>query len=172
MTNPSGNADPGVADHRGNPAAPLRTSRVRPYALDIIPIGPNVFATISSFICLVFAPWICLYTLHAVWGGAIIEDHLAGYLIPTGLRETLTNAAIGAALFLVIGAILQTWDYIRPFPSRLPTFLAFPIVWALLVPEVLLAGGSVICGAVVGAAMATAFAVHWGMLTLLREVRE
>lgn len=172
MTHPSRNANPEAADRRGTSAASPPTSRVRPYALDIVPIGPNLFAAISAFIVLLAAPWFCLSILEAVWEEAIGQDQVANHLILVGPEEAILNAAVGAALFVVIGAILQTWHYLRPFPSRLPIVLAFPIAWAFIMPEALLAGGSVLSGAVVGTAIALAFAVHWGMLTLLSELRE
>lgn len=172
MTHRARNANPEAADRRGTSAASPPSSRVRPYALDIVPIGPNLFATISSFIGLMVAPWFCVRTLEAVWEDAIGQDQVANDLILAGPEETLIHAAVGAAFFLVIGAVLQTWHYVRPFPSRLPIVLGFPIAWALLCPEALLGGGSVPSGAVVGTAIALAFAVHWGMLTLLSELRE
>src|SRR5437660_1734202 len=75
----------------------------------------------------------------------------------------------GALLFLVIGIILQAWQARRPFAARRPALLAFPIAWALIVPETLLRGGSLLAGAVVATAVALAFAVQWGALFLLRE---
>jgi hypothetical protein len=110
-----------------------------------------------------------LRVLDALWEEAIGEDRVAGLFILANFEETLVIAVVGALLFLVIGAILQVWQYHRPFPSRWPVFLAFPIAWGLLVPEALLRGGSLLSGAVVGSAIALAFATQWASLVYLRE---
>ncbi len=66
------------------------------------------------------------------------------------LEETLVIAVVGALLFLVIGVILQAWQYHRPFPSRWPVVLAFPIAWVLSCPRPCCAGARCSRGAVVG----------------------
>jgi hypothetical protein len=136
---------------------------------DVIPLVPNVLSTIVGFVCLMGAPWICLHVLATLWQDAIGDDRVASLFLLASLEETLVIAVVGALLFLVIGAILQVWQYRRPFPSRWPVLLAFPILWGLLVPEALLRGGSLLSGFVVGSAIATTFGIQWATLVYLRE---
>ncbi len=151
-----------------DPLAPARPARAR----DIVPPGPNILATFVGLACLAAAPTICLHTLESLWEDAIGEDRVASYFILAPWEETLFMAVAGALLFLVIGLILQAWQHRRPFESRWPAILAFPIAWALIVPETLLRGGPLVSGAVVASAVALAFAVQWGSLVLLRETMD
>jgi hypothetical protein len=161
-----------AAENPGRDRVPVLAERRAVTVGDVFPLGPNFLATIVGFVCLVFAPWICLHVLAALWEDAIGEDRVAGLFVLANLEETLVIAIVGALLFLVIGAILQVWQYHRPFPSRWPAFLAFPITWGLLVPEALLRGGSLLSGAVVGSAIAVAFAIQWATLVCLREAMD
>jgi hypothetical protein len=169
MAHPSGPADPKAADHLGIEGDRLLPDPPRVSASEVIPIGPNFFATFASFIALLAAPWICLNTLTALWEDAIGEDPVATLFVLANPEETFIIAAFGSLFFLVIGIILQAWWHHRPFALRWPIVLAFPVACGLIVPESLLRGGSLISGTLVGLAVAVAFAVHWGMLVHLSE---
>jgi hypothetical protein len=150
--------------------APARRSPVT--AGDIVPLGPNLIAAFVGFVGLSAVPWVCLHVLVAIWEDAIGDDQVAGLFILADFERTLVIAVVGALLFLVIGAILQFWQYHHPFPSRRPAFLAFPIAWGLLMPEALMRGGSLLSGAVVGTAIALAFGVQWAAVVYLREAMD
>ncbi len=139
---------------------------------DVFPLLPNLTAAIVGFVSLMLAPWVCLHILTGVWEDAIWDDQIAGRFVVADLEETLIIAVGGAFLFFVIGAIVQVWQHHRPFPSRWPVFLAFPIAWVLLVPEALLRGGSLLSGAVVGSAIAAAFGIQWATFVYLRDAME
>src|SRR5262249_48038010 len=141
-------------------------------AMDIVPIGPNFIAMIVGFAFLTAAPSVCLHTLEALWEDAIGEDRVASLFVMASWEETFAIAAVGASLFLVIGVILQASQHRRPFASRWPALLAFPIAWALIVPETVLRGGSAASGAVVASAVALVFAVQWGSVVILRETMD
>jgi len=145
-----------------------RTTRAR----DIVPIGPNLIALIVGFTCLMASPTVCLHTLESLWDYAIVEDPVGSFLVLASWDQFLVNSAAGALLFLVIGLILQAWQHRRPFASRWPAVLAFPIAWGLIVPETILRGGTLLSGAVVATAIALVFAVQWGSLVLLRETMD
>jgi hypothetical protein len=161
-----------------SPERPGRDRRLPPAtrptaaAGDIVPIGPNLAAAIVGFVCLAAVPWICLHILVAIWEDAIGVDRVAGLFILADFEQTLIVAAVGALLFLVIGAILQVWQFRHPFPSRRPILLALPIAWGLLMPEALMRGGSLLSGAVVGAAVALAFGIQWAAVVYLREAMD
>lgn len=138
-------------------------------ARDILPFLPNVLATFAGFLALMAAPWICLQIHEMILEDAIVEDRFAGLFVDATLEQTAIVAVVGASLFLVIGIILQAWQYHRPFPSRWPVVLAFPIAVGLIMSETLLRGGTALTGAVVGVAIAAAFGVYWVALVLLRE---
>ena len=169
MTLPSGPSGPKRADDLGIAGVPRPTGRPPTSALDVVPVWPNLFATLTSFVALMTAPWICLHTLEGLWEDAIGEDAVATYFVLANLQETLVIATVGALFFLVIGLILQAWQFQWPFPSRWPIFLAFPIAIGLIVPESLLRGGSFISGVVVGSTVALAFAIHWKTLTFMED---
>jgi hypothetical protein len=159
----------------GAPASdrdPMTIERPRPAALDVVPIGPNLLATLAGFVFLMAAPWVNFQVLSILSADWILEDELAASFVLMNLQDTFVTAVVGALLFLVVGAILQTWQYQRPFPSRWPVLLAFPIVFALILPEPLVKGGSLLPGAAIGFVIALAFGVHWGMLVLLRETMD
>jgi hypothetical protein len=140
---------------------------------DVLPLGPNFVATMVGFLCLMAAPSVCLQVLAALWEEeAIGENHVAALFVVADVEETLVIAAVGAVSFLVVGAILQAWQYQRPFRSRWPVFLAFPIAWGLLVPEAWMRGGSLLSGALVGTAIALAFSIQWATLVYLREAMD
>ena len=139
---------------------------------DVLPIWPNLVATFVGFLCLLATPWICLRVLATVWADAIGEDRVAGLFILATFEETLVIAAVGALLFLVIGAILQGWQYQRPFSSRWPVYLALPIAWGVFVPEALMRGGSLLAGAVVGSMLALSFGAQWATLVYVREAMD
>jgi hypothetical protein len=172
MAHPSGPADSKAADDLGIDRDPLPTHRPHISALDVVPIGPNLFATLASFVALLVAPRICLHILDGLWEDAIGEDHVAMLFVLANLEETLVIAAVGALLFLVIGIVLQVWWHHRPFALRAPIWLAFPIAWGMIMPESLLRGGSLVSGALIGSAVALVFAVHWEMLVFLSDSLE
>ena len=153
----------------GRDRVPAPARRPPVAAGDIFPLAPNLAAAIVGFVCLAAVPWVCLHVLAAIWEDAIGDDQVAGLFILADFEQTLVVAVVGALLFLVIGAILQFWQYHRPFPSRRPAFLAFPIAWGLLMPEALMRGGSLLSGAVVGTAIAVAFGIQWAAVVCLRE---
>ena len=134
-----------------------------------VPIVPNLLATLAGFIALLAAPWICLQIHQAILEDAIVDDQGAGMFVMLDLGESVIIAAGGSVLFLVVGIILQVWQYHRPFSSGWPVVLAFPIALGLLLPEALLRGGRYLTGAIVGAAIAVAFGLHWVSLVILRE---
>jgi hypothetical protein len=138
-------------------------------ARDILPIAPNLFATFAGFVALMAAPFICLQIHQMILEDAIDEDRIAGLFVEATLEQAAVIAVVGSFLFLVIGIILQAWQYHRPFPSGWPVVLAFPIAVGLLLPETLLRGGMALTGAIVGVAIAAAFGVHWVVLVILRE---
>jgi hypothetical protein len=139
---------------------------------DVLPLGPNLIATIVGFFCLLATPWICLHVLATIWADAIGDDRVAGLFILATFEDSVNIAAIGALLFLVIGAILQAWQYHRPFSSRWPVYLALPITWGLFVPEALMRGGSLLSGVVVGSMLALSFGIQWATLVYLREAMD
>lgn len=155
---------------RGPEPVPAGSAAAAPW--DVFPPGPNVLAALVGFVGLMCAPWVCLHILSSVWEDAIGEDQIASRFMWADFEETLVIAVVGTLVFLVIVAILQVWQYHRPFPSGWPIVLAFPIAWALLVPESLLRGGSLLSGAVVGSAIALDFGIHWAALVYLREAMD
>lgn len=150
-------------------------ARIRPRNLgagDILPIAPNLLAAVVGFCSLIAAPWVCWHALGTFLDDAIGEDRVAGLFIVASFEEPLIVATVGAILFLVIGAILQFWQYQHPFPSALPVYLAFPIIWSLLVPEALLHGGTILTCAIVGSVFAASFGAQWATLVYLRETMD
>jgi hypothetical protein len=136
---------------------------------DILPIIPNLLATFAGFLVLLVAPWICLKIHEIILEDASLGDRGSNLFESLELDASAIIAVVGSSLFLVIGIILQAWQYRRPFSSRWPVVLAFPIVMALIVPEALLRGFTFFTGVVGGCAIAVAFGVHWVTLVLLRE---
>jgi hypothetical protein len=165
-------ADSTATDEPGRDRDPVLVERPAMAAGDGFPLAPNFLSTIVGFVCLMAAPWVCLHIVEAAWEEAIGNDPIAALFIMPSLEEALVIAAVGTLLFLVIGAVLQVWQYHRPFPSRWPVFLAFPIAWGLFVPEALLRGGSLLTGALIGSAIAVAFSFQWATLVWLREAMD
>ncbi len=171
MADQVGPAEPGADESPGRDPKPFVVDRPA-RATDIVPIGPNVISLVVGFALWTAAPTVCLHTLEAVWEDAIGEDQLAGLVVMASWQEALAIASVGAPSFLVIGLVLQAWRFRRPFASRWPAILAFPIAWGLIVPEAVLRGGTLLSGAVVASAVALVFAVQWGSLVLLRETMD
>jgi hypothetical protein len=172
MAHPSGPADPKPADDPRIDAGRLLGDQPPLSASEIVPIGPNLFATFASFVALLAAPWISQQILLGLWDDAIGEDPVATLFVLANLEESFLIAAAGAAFFLVVGVILQAWWHQRPYSVRWPVVLAFPIALGLIVPESLMRGGSLISGVVVGLAVALVFVVHWRVLVHLSETMD
>jgi hypothetical protein len=165
-------------DHPADPAAAPDSDRDRDFVLtkpgsviasDVVPVGPNLFATMAGFLVLLVAPWICLNILEFMWEDALNEDQIANLLILASFEDSIVIAVIGALLFLVIGIILQAWQHHRPFRSRWAIVLAFPIICILIVPEALMRGGTLLSGTVVASAIAVAFSLHWAIVVIMSE---
>lgn len=155
----------------GRDRAPTRAPR--PSAADVVPVIPNLLAALASFLVLLLAPFFALHALaiieeHPV-GQAINADPLTADFLLTGWVDSLSHAAVGSLLFLVISAILQVRAYQRPFAVLWPIVMAWPVAIGLLVPESLLRGGSGIAGSLVAAGVAFAFGVHWWMVVRLSD---
>lgn len=172
MPQPPGPREPSAADPLASDRGTLPAVRPTVSAGDVVPIGPNLWATVATFAFLVAAPSICLRALEAIWEDAIGEDGVASLFVLANPEEILINAAAGALLLLLIGAILQVWQHQRPFPARWPLLLALPIAWGLIIPEALWRGGTVVSGSIVGAALALAFIIQWGIIVLLDELMD
>jgi hypothetical protein len=169
MANPAGPADRLTAGSSGHRRAPGSADRPVLTTRDIVPIGPNLLATVAGFLALMAAPWICLQVHLLLLEDAIGEDRIASIFALASPEETCIIAGVGSLLFLVIGMIVQAWQYHRPFASRWPVLLAFPIALGLLMPEAMVRGGSMLSGAIVGVVVAVAFGVQWVSLVVLRE---
>jgi hypothetical protein len=132
---------------------------------DGVSIGPNLIATLVSFVFLMIAPmvfWEIIFTL-------VDSDAVDPRVIPNGLVETAGFAIGGSLLFLVIGVILQLWQDYQKIGSRWPVVLAFPVTAILLLPEAWARGDSVAFWIMVGVAVALAFSFHWLALVLASE---
>jgi hypothetical protein len=136
-----------------------------------VSIGANFMAAIVSFFCLVIGPWACVETLASLIDLGEVGDWMI-QVLPTGLNETFRVAAGGSLLFLVVGWILQVWQHHRPFATGWPIVLAFPVTWALLLPETLVRGGPVLAWILMGGGIAVAFSIHWLALVTVREVMD
>jgi hypothetical protein len=133
-----------------------------------ISIGANVLATIVSFVFLMIAPFIFLQILFAL----IDASEIGLLFIPVTLVEAGAVALTGSLLFLVIGVVLLRWQRHRRFASWWPIVLAFPVSWALVLPEAAVRGGSVPFWTAVGTAIALAFCLHWLVLLAAREAMD
>ena len=139
---------------------------------DVVPFAPNLIATIVSFGIMAVVPWVVPWVMDWIVGEDSALDEVGpGYLMIVSAVTMLVAFGI-AMLFLVIGVILQFWQYHKPFESWWPVALAFPVVWGLLLPELLVRGGSVRYWTILGAAIALAFSVHWLALVVAREALE
>jgi hypothetical protein len=154
-----------------NPSQPVQATSPprRPPVPDEpgILFGPNLIATAVSFFFLLIAPTVVSYVLYELLDPG--EGQVGPFLLPMTLIEGVVVAFGGAVLLLVIGLILQFWQHLRPFSSWWPIILVLPIVWALVLPEVLVRGGSLLSWLIFGTALAGAFAVHWVALVAARE---
>jgi hypothetical protein len=133
-----------------------------------VPVAPNVVATFVSFLFVFVAPTIGWRVVFAL----IDVGELSTFLLPTGWIETAIVAVGGSLLFLVLGLILQLWQHYRPFADRWPIALAFPVAWALFLPEALVGGGSVLFWILVGTGVALAFSAHWLTFLGARETMD
>ncbi len=169
MSDQAGSVDRMTAEDSGRRPVPKWADEPIIQAHHVIPIVPNLLATFAGFLVLLIAPWICLKIHEIILEDASLGDRGSNLFRSLELDASAIIAVVGSSLFLVIGIILQAWQHRRPFSSRWPVVLAFPIVMALIVPEALLRGFTFFTGVVGGAAIAVAFGVHWVALVLLRE---
>jgi hypothetical protein len=151
----------------------LLAQRSRPATLwDVVPPVPNLLAALVGLVGLMCGPWLCLQILTNIWQDAIGDDQLVSRFMYAEFEQVMVIALVGTPLFAVVIAILQAWQHHRPVPSTWPFFLAFPVAWALLVPECLYRGGSFVTGAVVASLIAFAFGLQWAALVYLREAMD
>lgn len=143
----------------------LAAAQARPF----VPILPNLIGAAIGFLVLLAAPWVCLKIQEWVLQDEIVSDKIAIWLAGMSWEDNAVLALIGAVLFLALGAILQAWEHQRPFHSRWPVWLAFPIAVGTIVAETLVRGGTVFSGGVLGLAVAVAFVIHWLIVIGLRE---
>ena len=92
---------------------------------DVIPVAPNLIATIVSFGFMMVVPWL------VPWGDRWINPATpySRTSVPGSSRRDGRRlvVALGAALlFLVIGMILQFWQHHRPFASWWPVVAGLP----------------------------------------------
>jgi hypothetical protein len=133
-------------------------------------ILPNAVAAMVSFLFLMIAQPTASVVLGAfVDVVQLTNDFSSLIFVPVSLLETIFYSVAAALLFMVIGVTLQIWEYHRPFDSRWPVALAFPVAWALLLPEVLVRGGSLLWWILVGIGIGLAFSVHWIAVLVARE---
>jgi hypothetical protein len=139
---------------------------------DVIPVVPNLVATMSSFLFMLVLPWACYWVTGLVLG----EEGLAGDLAAMFMTATLVEdaeIALGTAfLFLVIGLILEFWQHQKPFGDWWPVAMAFPVFWVLLLPEVLVRQSSLFTWILLGTTIPLAFSVHWLAFVTAREAVE
>jgi hypothetical protein len=145
---------------------------MRPIAAEAerISFGPNLIATLASFVFLFLAP-LALFPIVP----ALVDDgagQVPPFLPPLVLAAALICSGGGALLFLAIGLILQLWQRHRPFANGWPVVLAIPIAWALILPETWARGGSVRFWLVFATMLAVAFSVHWLALVGAREAMD
>ncbi len=138
-------------------------------ARPFIPLVPNLVGTGAGFLVLLVAPWICSKILERILGDDVVQDKVSIMLIVMSLEENAFIALVGSLLFLAVGMILQVWDHRHPFHLRWAIWLAYPIAIGLVVAETLLRGGTTLSGAILGVAIASAFAVQWITVVALRE---
>lgn len=165
--NPTAGRAPADADTEIPPEVwtALAAAQARPF----VPILPNLIATAIGFLVLMTTPWACLKIQEWALEDEIVSDKVAIWLIGMTWEENAVVALIGALLFLAMGAILQAWEHHRPFQSRWPIWLSFPIVVGMIVAETLVRGGTVFSGGILGLAVTVAFVIHWLVVIGLRE---
>ena len=139
---------------------------------DVIPAVPNLVATISSFLFMMILPWACYWVTGLVIGEEGLAGDLAAIFMNASLLEDAAIALGTSFLFLVIGVILQFWQHQKPFADRWPVALAFPVFFALLLPEVLFRKSPLFVWILFGATIPLAFSVHWSVLVASREAME
>ncbi len=139
---------------------------------DVLPFAPNLLATVASFGVMVVIPWVGLWVIDWIMDRYDVLDWLDPAFLAFIQGISVLVAFEAAMLFLVIGLILQFWQHHKPFPSRWPYALAFPVAWGLLLPEALVRGDSVRHLLSMGATIALAFCVHWLLLITAREAME
>jgi len=139
---------------------------------DVLPIAPNLLATIASFGFMVVVPWLVLWVVDWIMNRYDVLDDVDPAFLAFATGVSIIVALGTALLFLVIGMIIQFWHHHKPFTSWWPIALAFPVTWGLLLPEALIRGDSVRYWMLVGAAIAVAFSVHWLALLIAREATE
>ncbi len=139
---------------------------------DVIPVVPNLAATMASFLFMFALPWACYWMTGLVIG----EEGMAGDLAAMFMMATLVEdaeIALGTALlFLVIGLILQFWQFQKPFANWWPVALAFPVFWVLLLPEFLVRQSSMFIWILLGTTIPLVFSVHWLVFGAAREAIE
>ena len=139
---------------------------------DVIPILPNLVATIMSFFFMMVVPWACYWSAATVIGDEGLAGDLASMFLTATLREEAVIALGVAFVFLVIGMTVQFWQYQKPFSDRWPVALAFPVFWVLLLPEVLFRQSHLFAWVLIGLAIPLAFSVHWRAFVAAREAME
>ncbi len=139
---------------------------------DVIPVVPNLVATILSFLFMMVLPWVCYWVAASVIGTEGLFGDLAAIFMASPLLEEMKMALGTAFLFLVIGLILQFWQHQKPFANWWPVALAFPVFWALLLPEVLVRESSLFAWFLLGVAIPVAFSVHWLSFVAARDAME
>ena len=123
--------DPPLPPRAERPAAVPR--RLITAADERISFGPNLVATLASFGLLVIAPLVFGPFVLALTDDGV--DHVSALLLLFVPLSAVVLAVVGSLLFLMIGLILQLWQRHQHFASGWPVVLAFPIAWALLLPE-------------------------------------
>ena len=139
---------------------------------DVLPVAPNLIATIVSFGFMMVVPWLVIQLIDWIDARYAILDDVDPGFIAFAMGVTLVVALGTALLFLVIGMVLQFWQHHKPFASWWPFVLALPLTWVLLLPEVWVRGDSVRYWMLVGTAVALTFCVHWLALVIAREAME
>ena len=128
-----------------NASRPGRSRAILRYPIvtagDVVPIFPNVFATIVGFAFLMIAPGLLLWLAERVTDDILPIIEIGPFWNLGTLILTTIVSLGGAILFLVIGVILQFWHFHRPFAHWLPVVLAFPVAWGLVLPEYWVRGG-------------------------------
>ena len=156
-------ADAPVEQSAGKDAKKNPQLAVSPYKRPIpafgerVSIAANIIATIGTFLFLVIAPAILLNFVP-------LPDEFATVLfdtVPLTFPDQLFSALGVALFFLVIGIGFQAWQCRKGLSSWWPLVAAFPVTAILLLPDALARGGSVWAWAMLGAAMALVFCVHW-----------
>jgi hypothetical protein len=162
---------PNVDSPRLSDLEPIAASSTRSFATagDVIPLLPNLVATVSTFLFTMILPWACYWLISSVIGEEGLAGDLAAVFMTSSLLEE-AGIALGIALILlVIGMVLQFWQHHRPFANAWPITAAFPVIWLLLLPEFLLRQSALLSWAVFGTALPLVFCVHWMVLVWSRE---